>query len=124
MPNKQLLQSAIAVIAAVPGVEMSQRHLAEDVLLLFCAFPQEDEYMAAVLNTCKALAQLAEGRVTPGSLKCQFVDWQAYHYQHKVAQGARADMRIVFQTTEVDIRVRAFGYRNLLYDFYQRLASL
>ena len=122
--SKQTLRKAVAAIAAVPHVEMSPQRLAEDVLLLSYVFTQEDEYLVAVSNTCRALTQLVQDAVTPAPLDYAFAGWLSYHYQHRVGQGQRADMRIVFMRTKDGIRVRAFGHRNLPHDFYERLKEV
>lgn len=122
--SKDLIERAIVAVAAVPQVEMAPRRLAEDALLLAQAFTQEDDYLAAVTSTCRALRQLVVGAVTPADLRYDFAGWQSFHYQHKVGQGLRADMRVVFQKTGEGLRVLAFGHRNLPHDFYERLAHI
>ena len=121
--SKETIAGAIQALAAVPRVYMSPESLAEDAFLLSYALSQEEDYMAAVANTCRALSQLEQKLVMVSDLKYQFATWQCYHYQHKVGQGRRANMRIVFRYVEEGIQVRAFGHRNLPHDFYDLLAN-
>lgn len=121
--SKKRMAEAITAIASVPGVEMSIEGLFEDVLLLTYAFSAEGEFMVAVASTCSALMNLAADKVTPSSLKYGYRDWLCFHYQHRAAQGARADMRIMYRRFDGGIRVHAFGHRNLPQDFYERLAQ-
>ena len=121
--SKERMAEAIAAIASVPGVSMSSQGLFEDVLLLSYAFSCEDDFMAAVASTCSVLRNLVADRVTPAPLKYDYQGWRCFHYQHRVAQGARADMRIMFKRVDSGIRVHAFGHRNLPQDFYERLAN-
>ena len=115
--SKELIAYAIQAIAAMPCVQMSPQSLAEDAILLSYAFTMEEDYLAAVASTCRALSQIEQKLVTTVDLKYQFATWQCYHYQHKVAQGQRANMRIVFRRTKEGIQVRAFGHRRLPHDF-------
>ncbi len=122
MISHDLIINAARTIADVEGVEASARALLEDAFLLSMAFSDEDEYLSAVANTRRALGQLVRNEVSPAQLKYDHRGWSSYHYQHKVKQEARADMRIVFKRIDTGIRLRAFGHRNLPVDFYERLS--
>ena len=121
--SDEAIIDAAHVIADVKGVEADARTVLEDAFLLAQAFTSEADYLSAVANTVRALHQLAEGAVSPAQLKYNHHGWLSYHYQHKVSQGARADMRIVFMPLDGIIRLRAFGHRNLPKNFYERLAE-
>ena len=118
-----LIRQAIVRLAAVPGIEMDPRALAEDAFLLARSFPNERDYLAAVLATERALALVAAGRVTSSALERNQADWMSYHYQHAVAQGARADMRLEWHPCGKTVRVRGFGHRWRPTDFYRRMAD-
>ena len=122
--TKEHVKQAVAAIAAVSQVSMPPMRLAQDAFLLAQAFTQEADYLVAVASTCRALDQLAAGVVATAGLQYNLAGWQSYHFQHKVAQGQRADMRIVFKRIEGGIAVLAFGHRNLPIDFYLRLREL
>ena len=121
--SKERMAEAIAAIASVPGVSMSSQGLFDDVLLLSYAFSGEVDFMAAIASTRSALGNLVADRVSPASLKYDYQGWHCFHYQHRVAQGVRADMRIMFKRVDRGIQVHAFGHRNLPQDFYERLAN-
>ena len=112
---------AALAIADVDGVEADAHAVIEDAFLLAYAFADEEDYLAAVANTRRALRQLCDGAVSPSQLKYDYKGWCSYHFQHRVAQGARADMRIIFKRTSTGVRLRAFGHRNLPKDFYERV---
>lgn len=65
--------------------------------------PEDDDFEAAVANTCRALTALIAERVSASMLKYEFDTWSSYHYQPRVAQGARATCRIIFRGTEGSI---------------------
>lgn len=115
--------NAARAIAGVEGVEADARAVVEDAFLLSMAFTDESEYLVAVANTVRALNQLANNAVSSAKLKHGHRGWLSYHYQHKVQQGARADVRIVFRREGGRVRLRAFGHRNLPKDFYERVAQ-
>lgn len=114
---------AAHAVANVNGVQADARALLEDSYLLAMAFSDEQEYLSAMANTVRALGQVVAGTVSSSQLKYDHRGWLSYHYQHKVGQGARADMRIVFRREGAGIRLRAFGHRNLPKDFYERIAQ-
>lgn len=117
------LRAAVGAIADVEGLSMDPDSLVEDVYLLAYAFPEGDDFEAAVASTCRALAALIAGRVSTSALKYELDTWQSYHYQPRVAQGARATCRIVFRNTNDGIEVKGFGQRRIPRDFYQRMSS-
>lgn len=118
------VRDAVVAISQVENVRMDPNALAEDALALSFALPDEREYRAAVANTCRALDQLAKGKVQSSALKYEHEGWLSYHYQHAVSQGAKADMRIMYRTDDGKVDVRGFGHRDTPEDFYVRMASL
>lgn len=122
--SEEALHDAIAAIARVENVLMDPRALAEDALALSYALPDEWEYRTAIANTCRALEQLADGKVQSSLLKYAHKGWLSYHYQHAVAQGARADMRIMYRLEDKKLKVRGFGHRDMPEDFYVRMAEV
>jgi hypothetical protein len=121
--TKQVRTEAARKIAAIDGFDMNAIALVEDVELLSYVFADVDAFESAIVNTIKALKQLIERDVQASNLKYDLEDWQSYHFQHKVEQGARADMRIIFRRTNTGIEVKAFGHRFIPKDIYQRLVS-
>ena len=117
-----VIDTAIA-IAAVEGIEADPHTIVEDAFLLSMAFSDRDDYLAAAANTVRALKQLVERTASPAKLKHNHKGWLSYHYQHKVAQGERADLRIVFRYADGKVRLRAFGHRSLPKDFYERISD-
>lgn len=117
------LRAAVDAITDVEGLSMDPDSLVEDVYLLAYAFPEDDDFEAAVANTCRALTALIAERVSAGMLKYEFDTWSSYHYQPRVAQGARATCRIIFRSTGDGIEVKGFGHRRIPRDFYQRTSS-
>ena len=117
------IDAAIDLIAGVPGLEMDADDLADDVVLMSLAWPDEAEFLRAASSTERAMRQLSSGAVSAAPLKHDLAGWFSYHYQHARAQGARADMRIAFKPVEGGIRVRAFGHRDVPTDFYRRIAA-
>ena len=117
------VRDAVVAIAR-SGARMDPDALAEDALALAEALPDEADYRAAVANTCRAIDQLARGLVQSSSLKYEHEGWMSYHYRHAVAQGARADMRVMYRFEEDVLFVRGFGHRDTPEDFYARMAAL
>lgn len=117
------IDSAIELIAAIPGIEMDPDDLADDIILLSVAFPEEEPFLQSVVATERALRQLIDGKVDSAHLKYNLEDWCSFHYQHTRAQGQRANMRIVFQQLDDGIRVRAFGHRDIPADVYERIVN-
>lgn len=119
-----LVAQAIHRLAHVSGIMMDPRALAEDAALLAASFPDEVEFLKAVLATERAMADVAQGRVTtPAPLVGDHAGWNSYHYQHRVAQGQKADMRLEWRRTEAGVFVRAFGHRFVPADFYRRVSA-
>ena len=121
--SDELVIHAAHAIADIDGNEADAGAMLKDAYLLSLAFAREEDFLNAVANTQRALGQLARNAVSPARLKYEHQGWLSYHYQHKVAQGQRADMRIVLCRTDAGIRLRAFGHRSLPKDFYERLAE-
>lgn len=121
--SKTQLQRAIDAIAGVDGLYMDPHYLVEDVVLLSVSFPDEHEFQAAVVHTVNALTLLRNGSVTASHLEQRLDGWCSYHYQHRVAQGARADCRIIFRPKENGIEVKGFGHRYIPQDVYRRLVQ-
>ena len=121
--SDEAIRDAIVAVARTPHVFMDPVALAEDAAALATALPDEGEYRAAVANTCKALALLADEKVQSSTLKYEHEGWRSFHYQHRVAQGSRADMRIMYRRENGGIYVRGFGHRDIPEDFYVRMAS-
>mgnify|MGYP006888071078 CR=1 FL=1 len=122
--SEEALRDAIVAIAKVKNVLMDPQALLEDVLALSYALPDEREYRAAIANTCRALEQLTDGKVQSSSLKYAHEGWISYHYQHAGAQGARADMRIMYRLEGEKLKIRGFGHRDMPEDFYVRMAEV
>ena len=122
--SADFIAQAIDRLASVPGVLMDPDALAEDAFLLSVSFPDEHEFLAAVLATERALRHLAAGRVSSSRLERNRAEWMSYHYQHRIAQGEQADCRIEWQTRNGVVYVRGFGHRWRPVDFYARMARL
>lgn len=119
-----LAAQAIFRLAHVPGTAMDPDALAEDVALLAASFPDEEEFLKATLATEKAMAAIAQGKVTSAApLVGDHARWNSYHYQHCVAQGQRADMRLEWKPAADGVLVRAFGHRHVPADFYRRVSA-
>lgn len=119
-----LVAQAIFRLAHVPGIMMDPDALAEDAALLAASFPDEAEFLKATLATERAMADVAAGRVNSAApLVGDHAGWKSYHYQHRVAQGQRADMRLEWKRGEDEVLVRAFGHRFVPADFYRRVAA-
>lgn len=121
--SQETLELAIDAISAVEKVKMDADSLAEDVYITSCAFSDEAEFKKAISETVRALKQIANGRITPASLKYSFEGWSSYHFQHSRTQNSRADMRIVFKVDNSEVFVLGFGHRNIPSDIYFRLAE-
>lgn len=114
---------AIAALSTVDNVQMDLKALTDDAVFLTLAFSERTEYEAAVANTMKALKDLARGTVSTSMLGGAFQGWESYHYQPKVGQNVKADMRILFRREPSFVRVLAFGHRYIPDDLYQRVSS-
>ena len=117
------LVRAIQILASVEGMQMDPAALAQDVLAVADAWPTADEFRLAIAATRRVLERLVSGAAEGTPLKYNLSAWSSLHYQHKRAQGQRADMRVVYQRTEGEagIRVRGFGHRHVPQDVYRRL---
>ncbi|OZG60537.1 hypothetical protein BLEM_1838 [Bifidobacterium lemurum] len=122
--TNDMLDKAVRAISAIPAVEMDGASLARDVVLLAYAWPDAEEFAAAVGGTCEALRALAEGRVEGSELKYQFEGWRSFHYQHRRFHKAKADARIVYRRVDAGIQVWGFGGRHVPSDIYRRLSRL
>lgn len=118
-----LLEQAVERIGSVSGVRMDAISLAQDVLLLAYAWPDETEFRAAVDSVCDALTNLVAHKVEGTELKHQFTGWRSFHFQHHRFNGARADARVIYRWDGENLTVRGFGGRHLPSDIYQRLSS-
>ena len=117
------LAHSVDLVARIPPVEMDPQALVDDVVLIAYAYPDEDEFKAAIASVCRALSQLVDGRVSGSELQYNHTGWLSYHFQHRRSQGAKADMRVVYQKGHRGIRVRGFGNRRIPTDIYRRLHS-
>ena len=119
-----LMVQAIVRLASVPHVMMDPDALAEDVSLLAMAFPDEVEFLRAVVATENAMSRVANGAVASSpALVGDHAGWMSYHYQHRVAQGQKADTRLEWKPFPNGIFVRAFGHRFIPADFYRRVSA-
>lgn len=121
--SEDVLRGAVKAVSRVEGLSMDADHLVEDVFLLAFAFPDEDDFQAAVASTVRALRLVIEGSVSSSSLERRLGEWRSFHYQHRVAQGAKADCRIMFKEIEGGIEVKGFGHRRIPKDFYRRISA-
>lgn len=121
--SEEMLDQAIVRIASVEGVHIDYAALTEDVLLLSASFPDERDFAAVVMSTVRALDMLSQGLASSAELKGNRAGWYSYHYQHSVAQGAPADMRIEWRRVDDVLYVRGFGHRYKPVDFYTRVAA-
>ena len=122
--TNDMLDKAVHIISAIPAVEMDDASLARDVVLLAYAWPDAEEFSAAVVGTCDALRALTERRVEGTELKYQFKGWRSFHYQHRKFRKAKADARIVYRRVDTGIQVWGFGGRHIPSDIYRRLSQL
>ena len=116
------IREAVETLSSVEGVFMPASSLAEDAFLLSIAFPDEDDYLAACASTIRALERLVKDSVSTSELKYDLEGWHSFHYQHRVGQGMRATMRIVYRKTGFGIEVLGFGHREVPLDVYRRLS--
>lgn len=122
--SDDLFARSIVRLSRVPGVLMNPGHLVNDVALLEYAFPDEYEFLAAVLATERAMLHVEGGSVTSSGLRGSYSDWNSYHYQHRVGQGRPADMRLLWQRRDSGLYVLGFGHRWIPRDIYERLRDL
>lgn len=125
MISAESVEAAIASLAGVEGASFDAAFLVQDVLGMARAFPEEADFEAAIASTVRMLGQIVSGKVDASGLEDDYEGWESCHYQHRVAQGAKADMRIMFaRDSDGTVRVRGFGQRWLPADFYRRMAEL
>lgn len=79
---------------------MAPEALVEDVTLLAKVWPNEDDFAVAVASCCRALEQVASGKVTPDALVGSLDGWWSHHFQLRRAQGEKAVLRVVFRPRE------------------------
>lgn len=120
-----LIIQAIFSLSSVRNVTMDPDALTEDIALLAVAFPDEPEFLKAVNATMRAMTKVAEGRVASSpALVGDHAGWTSYHYQHCVAQGQKADIRLEWRPCPSGgILVRAFDHRFIPADFYRRISA-
>jgi hypothetical protein len=121
--RKEVIRSKIATISQIPNINMDYAALVQDLICLAAAFPDEKTYDKACESTVDALKKIVEGKVQSAGLKYDFSDWKSYHYQSVVAQGAKADCRIMFRRIDGGIEVKGFGHRSTPADFYKRMSA-
>ena len=119
--ESELIRWAVESLASVEGFSMPPASLAEDAFLLSLAFPDRDDYLMACASTCRAIERLVRGCVMASDLKYDFKGWKSFHFQHRVGQGVRATMRIVYREVDGGIEVLGFGHRTIPLDLYKRL---
>ena len=100
---------------------MDAASLAEDVMCVALAFPEDQDFLAAITNTVKALRLISEDKVRPAELRWDFSGWLCFHYRSSVTISGSADMRIVYRKIESEILVMGFGHRFIPKDLYRRL---
>ncbi|MBQ9068613.1 MAG: hypothetical protein IJ131_06045 [Eggerthellaceae bacterium] len=111
------------LIAAIPGLEANPTFVVEDVNELAQVWETQEEFLAAINSTKRAIEQLIDGSVDAAELTYSLEGWQAYHFQHKRGQGLSADMRIVFRMEGGRLRMLAFGHRSLPNSVYYTAAG-
>lgn len=123
MNSNEPLEQAIEQLSSLDYVWFNTRFLVEDVACVYAAFPEKLEFEAAIVSTMRVLKLIAAGRVDASVLKDDYEGWKSCHYQHRVGQGIKADMRIMYQLIDGVVRVRGFGERRAPADFYWRMAG-
>ena len=114
---------ALRVLASVEGAFFDPQWLAEDIHLLAEAFPDPEEFAAATVSTGRALKSLVSDSVNAADLDYDLKGWKSYHYQHRRAQRAKADMRIIYKRENDQCLVMGFGHRHVPANVYRRLAD-
>lgn len=121
--SSEILRRSVEVIASTDGLRMDPQDLVEDVFLLAYAFPDADDFKAAVAATVRSIGLVRAHAVTSSALKYEFSGWCSFHFQHRVAQGARADCRLVYRLVDGAVEVKGFGHRRIPQDLYARLSA-
>jgi len=124
MINAEQILAAIDALAGTEGVLFDPRSLAEDVVGVAAAFPESDDFEAAIAATVRMLGLIVRDKVDVSSLSDDYEGWECCHYQPRAARGARATMRIMFVRAQDGVRVRGFGERRRPEDFYRRMANV
>lgn len=124
MISAKRIERAISALAHVDGAQFDSHFLVQDVVGVAVAFPDFDDFEAAIASTVRALKLVLSGKAATSSLSDDYEGWECFHYQHRVSQGARATMRMMFKRTDGGIRVRGFGNRRIPEDFYRRMACI
>lgn len=120
--GRNLIIESITAIAAIPNVEMDPEALAADVFLVANNWTEPDDFKRVIANVERILRLIADKRITGEPLKYNHVTWLSYHFQSKVVQKQKADMRTLYrEITEQLIKVRGFGHRHIPIDFYERM---
>lgn len=119
--RRALLNRAIEEMSALPFLSMDAASLAEDVMCVALAFPEERDFLTAITNTVKALRLIAEDKVRPAGLKWDFSGWLCFHYRSSARLQGAVDMRIVYKKVDNEVLVMGFGHRFSPKDLYQRM---
>ena len=122
--SEKLIRDAIEALSDVDGIIMNPAALVEDVVLLARSFPTRTDFMTVCANTRNAFAQLVADTVDTSPLKYELEGWRSYRYQSRVAQGAKADCRILFRRQGDTTEVKGFGHMRIPADFYIRMSKL
>jgi hypothetical protein len=117
------IRDAVRMVAGVDGLAMNPDDLVDDVVLMAQAWPEEEDFMRAVLAVCTAMSDLISGKVEGKSLKYDLSDWRSFHFQHHRVRGAKADARIIYRHIETGIHVKGFGNRHKPQDIYRRMMA-
>lgn len=123
MIDRQTVRDAVGMIANVHGLAMNPDDLVDDVVLMAHAWPEQEEFMHAVLAVCTAMDNLIAGKVEGTALKYDLSEWRSFHFQHHRQRGAKADARIVYRRDATGIVVKGFGSRHEPQDIYRRLMA-
>lgn len=121
MISNHQIEGAVKQLSSAENVYFDARFLVEDVIATAQAFPEEEEFLSAIASTVRMLKLIAQGRVDVGHLSEDYEGWSCCHYQHRITQGTRATMRIMFARVDGAIRVCGFGNRRMPADFYRRM---
>ena len=124
MASVERILQAITSLSAVEGVEFDPKSLAEDVVGVAAALPEEGEFEAAIAATVRMLGLIVAERVDVSALSEDYEGWECCHFQPHTGCGEKATMRIMLTRTEGAVRVRGFGDRRLPDDFYRRMAAV
>lgn len=124
MISTRQLELAVSELSEVGGVYFDPAFLVEDVAGVARSFPEPGDFEAAIASTVRMLGLIVEGKVDVSRLEDDYQGWSCCHYQHRIAQGTRATMRLMFTRDGENVRVRGFGDRKMPADFYHRMAEI